>query len=183
MEALLMKNHLVRATGAALAVGAALTWTASTFAQQTTVVAPTVAAPPTHETTTGYAGPNRALIGTGIVTFGLSYIPAVIVAAESSLPADHHLYVPVVGPWLNLGDRPSCGAGRIACDTETTNKVLIAADGVFQGLGVITLVAGFLSPEHHEVVTAKTAPEKPSVQFTPAHMGAGGYGLAALGKF
>ncbi|HZU84567.1 MAG TPA: hypothetical protein VE987_16675 [Polyangiaceae bacterium] len=177
-----MKCHLSRATGAALALGAALACltSAKSSSAETTVVTQPVATP-AAETTSHYV-PNRALIGTGVVTFGLSYIPAVVVAAESPQSADHHLYVPVVGPWLDLGNRPACGVNSIACDTETTNKVLIAADGVFQGLGVIAVVAGFLTPER-EVVTAASAPEKPSVHVTPAQLGAGGYGVAALGKF
>jgi hypothetical protein len=188
-----MKCHLTRARGAALgrvatigAAAAAFTWTSISLAQNTTVVTPAPTMAPVAETRSGYTGPNRALIGTGLVTFGLSYIPAVIVAGESSQSADHHLYVPIVGPWLDLGDRPSCGVGSIACDTETTNKVLIAADGVFQGLGVLAVVAGFLTPEREHVVTLASAPAKPqklSLHLTPAQFAGSGYGVAAFGKF
>jgi hypothetical protein len=170
------------AGGAALALGLALTWTTPSFAQGTTVVT-TQPAAPAETITTGYSGPNRALVGTGLVTFGLSYIPALIIASESGQSSDHHLYVPVVGPWLDLGDRPSCGAGSIACDNETTNKVLIAADGVFQGLGVVAVVVGLLTPEHQEVITTAKAETKPSLHLTPAQFGSGSYGLAAFGKF
>ena len=172
-------GHLTRVTKAAcgaLAATAALTWANASFAQGPDV--------PVVESRS-YAGPNRALLGTGIVTFGLAYIPAVVVAGESNQPADHHMFVPVVGPWLNLGNRPDCGVGNVSCDNETTNKVLIAADGVFQGLGVLAVVGSFLSPEHDQVVTrtASREPEKPSLHFAPAQMGSGGYGLRAFGKF
>jgi hypothetical protein len=165
-------------------VAAALTWTTASLAQETTVVtqpqSATVTATPAPETTETYTGPNRSLIGTGLVTFGLAYIPAVIVAGESSQSADHHMFVPVVGPWLNLANRPGCGPESIACDTETTNKVLIGVDGVFQGIGAITTIVGFLSPEpQHEVVTTS----KPTIHLTPAKIGVGGYGLAAFGDF
>ena len=178
-----MKGHLI-VTGAVGAVAAALTWTTASFAQETTVVAQppsaTVTAAPVAETTETYSGPNRSLIGTGLVTFGLAYIPAVVVASQSPQSPDHHMYVPVVGPWLNLANRPACGPEAIACDTETTNKVLIGVDGVFQGIGALTTIVGFLTPEHeHEVVTTS----KPSVHLSPARMGAGGYGLAAFGNF
>ena len=36
-----------------------------------------------------------------------------------------------------------CGTGNVACDTETTNKVLITVDGVFQAIGAVTTVVGF----------------------------------------
>ncbi len=182
-----MKDHFVPLAGAGAvgAVAAALTWTTASFAQQTTVVAQppsaTVTAAPAPETTETYTGPSRSLIATGLVTFGLAYIPAVIVASESSQSADHHMYVPVVGPWLNLANRPSCGPESIACDTETTNKVLIGVDGVFQGIGAITTVVGFLTPEHEREVVTTTS--KPSLHFSPAKMGAGGYGVAAFGDF
>jgi hypothetical protein len=128
-----------------------------------------------------YNGPNRSLIGTGLVTLGLSYIPAVVVASKSTQPADHHLFVPVAGPWLNLANRPPCGGEGIACDAETTNKVLLGVDGVFQGIGVLTTLAGIFSPEHEAEVVTSTG--KPSVHVSPARMGVGGYGVTAFGAF
>lgn len=168
-----MRGHL-SGRAAVVAVGAALGCVVSTaaFAEEAVV--------PVGETTQSYTGPNRALVGTGLVTFGLSYIPAVIVASQSDQQADHHLYVPVVGPWLDLVNRPACGPESVQCDTETTNKVLIGVDGVFQGIGALTTIVGFLAPEHEtEVVTTS----KPSVHVSPARMGAGGYGLTAFGNF
>ncbi len=174
----------VLAAGAALAcvasstVSSAQQEAAPSLAAKAAVVTPAAVAVP--ETTETYAGPNRALVGTGLVTFGLSYVPALIVASQSNQQADHHLYVPVVGPWLDLVNRPACGPESVACDTETTNKVLIGVDGVFQGIGALTLIAGFLSPEHEsEVVTTG----KPSIHLSPARMGAGGYGVTAFGDF
>jgi hypothetical protein len=174
----------------ALAVGVAVVgWTTASFAQDTTAApapAQTTALsppPPLTEHTTTYAGPNRYMIGTGLITFGVAYLPAVIVAADSSNNVDHHLYVPVVGPWLDLANRPACGPGSISCDNETTNKILIALSGVFQGLGVITTVMGFLVPEHNQTTVTTTGSDKPTVHFTPTQMGAGGYGAAAFGTF
>lgn len=179
----------------ALAVGvAAISWTTASYAQDTTVVQapppppaqPTaiVAGPaPVTETSTGYSGPNRYMIGSGLVVFGLSYIPAVIVAGESSLPADHHLYIPIVGPWIDMGTRPPCGVNNVTCDNETTNKVLLGIDGVFQGLGALTTVFGFLMPEHNHVITTTAAADEPTIHFTPAQVGPSGYGAAAFGTF
>jgi hypothetical protein len=170
-----------------LACTAAASLAASTIARaDTTVVQPApVRYQPVAEAPHGYTGPNRALLVTGLATFGLSYIPAVTVAATSSLDADHHLYVPIAGPWLDLANRPPCEARYTSCDTENVNKVLIGVDGVFQAIGVIAIFTSFLAPEHERtVVTASERPRTPTkVYVTPAHLGPGGYGLAAVGSF
>jgi len=181
-----MNRQSILSGGVFAAAVAAMTWTTASKADTTVVESPpsgtaTVAAAPAAERE-AYTGPNRRLIGSGLVTFGLSYIPAVIVAGTSDTSADHHLYVPIVGPWLDLGDRPGCGgAGNIGCDTETTYKVLLVADGLFQSIGAITTVWGFLTPERREVVTT-AAVDKPTVHVTPTSVGTG-YGLAAFGSF
>lgn len=184
-----MKRHFVIG-GVLISAASVLTYAASSWADTTVVEPPapaaagtTVVAPaaPRGEVRDEYTGPNRRLIGSGLVTFGLSYIPSLIVAGTSDVGADHHLYVPIVGPWLDLGDRPGCGPGHIDCDAETTDKVLLVLDGVFQGLGALTTVTGFLSPERQEVVRTAEA-EKPGVHLAPARV-ASGYGLAAFGKF
>jgi hypothetical protein len=185
-----MKRHLI--VGGVLfgAVSSAVTWAGSSSADTTvveqpapapasnTVVAAPAAAPAAESD--AYTGPNRRLIGSGLVTFGLSYIPALVVAGTSDVSADHHLYVPIAGPWLDLGDRPGCGAGHIGCDTETTYKVLLVFDGIFQAVGAVTTVTGFLSPERHVVTTAKL--NKPSVHVAPSNV-ASGYGVLAFGNF
>jgi hypothetical protein len=111
------------------------------------------------------------MLGSGLTAFGVTYVPSVIVAATSSLPADHHLYVPVVGPWLDLGNRPACGIGWIGCDTETANKVLLIGDGILQGIGVLTTIGAFLAPEH-DVTVVTASDDKPTVHVTPAQFGA-----------
>jgi hypothetical protein len=132
--------------------------------------------------TTGYTGPNRALVGTGLVTFTLSYVPALVIAAESSLPADHHLYIPAAGPWVDLGNRPPCNVSHINCDTESGYKVLLAVDGAFQGIGVLTVLAGFLAPEH-ATTTVIAGSDKPTIHFAPMRMGSDGLGATAYGSF
>jgi hypothetical protein len=180
------RKILSRAVLGSMAASAlvATTWTTSSKADTTVVESNTTTAPApvASESHDSYTGPNRRLIGTGLVTFGVSYIPALIVAGTSDTSADHHLYVPIVGPWLDLGDRPGCGAGHIGCDTETTNKVLLVLDGIFQGVGAVTTVWGFLTPERHEVTTTTAAVDKPTIHVTPASLGTG-YGMAAFGSF
>jgi hypothetical protein len=172
-----------RQTVCAMAAATTLTWTTSTLAQggTTAAVASSPSSPVIAETTTGYAGPNRALLGAGIVTWGVAYIPAVIVAAESPQNADQNLYIPVAGPWIDLGNRPQCG-GRVSCDLEGLNKVLLATDGVFQGIGVLAAAAGFVLPERATTIIVGTN-DTPSVHLMPAQLGSGALGMTAFGRF
>ena len=85
------------------------------------------------------------------------------------------LYVPVVGPWLNLARRDSeCPNGR--CMGDTPNKVLLAVDGVFQGIGVLQVLGGFLFP------TTRTVTQTAGVQVLPS-VGVHQVGLTAVGAF
>jgi hypothetical protein len=131
-----------------------------------------------------YVGPNRAMLSSGLITFGLSYAPAVVVAASSDQSVDHHLYVPVAGPWLDLANRPLCGPGAISCDAETTDKVLLVVDGVFQGIGTVDVLMSFLSPERVTYVTvANHAPARARIRLAPIALGRGAYGVATVGRF
>jgi hypothetical protein len=167
---------------ASLAAGcAALTWSASARAQDESSFPSTL--PPTlaAESAAPYAGPNRVLLGVGVTSFALAYAPAVVVAAESSLTEDKALYAPAAGPWVDLASRPDCGT-RVSCDLEAVDRVLLATDGVFQGLGALAGLAGFLFPEHGaKLVVADGA--KPNLHVTPTRLGGRGYGLVAFGDF
>ena len=104
---------------------------------------------------------------------------AAIVGSESDHQGDKHLYVPILGPWLDLADRGGCdNITNTNCDGETTNKVLLVADGVIQAAGAIEIVAGLLTPTHHHgyVRTAK-------VQVRPRSLGHGNPGLVVFGQF
>jgi hypothetical protein len=136
---------------------------------------PAVVVPPAESNTV-----RTTLITSGLVTFGVAYGSSVVVAATSNHEGDHHLYVPVIGPWLDLANRPGCDVNRTACDNETTNKVLLVVDGIFQGAGAVSLVAGLLTPpaEHNVTVVSDT-----KVHVVPVSFGAGSPGLAAFGRF
>ena len=131
-------------------------------------------------------GPSRALLQSGIWTLGLSYIPAVVVASESERAADRRLYVPVAGPWLDLASRGNCPS-TTACDHETTNKVLIVADGIFQGVGALNIVGAFLFPETRTVTVSSSTHSirTPSLtlRVVPTQVAGRAYGLAAVGSF
>jgi hypothetical protein len=126
-------------------------------------------------------GPNAYLLRSGLFTLGLSYAPALVVAIESDRDADDHLYIPVVGPWLDLANRGDCQGD---CDGETVNKVLLVTDGIFQGLGALQIVAALVFPDTRGGVTVVGG--KPGSDVTmsllPARF-AGGQGLMAVGEF
>jgi hypothetical protein len=133
-------------------------------------------------TRTESTGPDTRTIVGGIVTFGISYGIALGVAAGSDHEGDHHLFVPIAGPWLDLGDRGSCPLSR-SCAAETANRALIVVDGVFQAIGVLTVVSGFLFPMTRDVTTTTTAKSEPTVKIEPVQYAHGGLGLAAVGTF
>jgi hypothetical protein len=158
-------------------------------AAATVVVLPSAAraqeAPPvvtTQETTTEATGPSMAMVGSGVVVFGLSYVPAVVAGSVSGLTADRALFVPIAGPWIDLTQRPACPAAGCS-NREVTDKVLLVADGVFQAIGVLTIVGGLLTTAHETRTVQRAAARGATIHFTPASMGAGGYGMAALGTF
>ena len=94
---------------------------------------------------------NVPVFTTGAVVFGGSYLASVIVADQSSHPGADRLTVPVVGPWLALSDWGSCPVDQPSCDRNTTDKVLLVADGVFQAAGLISMVDALVMPGHHMV--------------------------------
>ncbi len=137
----------------------------------------------TEQTTSQASGPSWAMVGSGVVILGLSYVPALVVGSSSGLDADRSLFVPLAGPWIDLGQRPGCPGGGASCNAETTNKVLLVTDGVFQAIGAITIVGGFLTTAHETTTTVQSASSEPTWRLSPASMGAGGYGVQALGTF
>jgi hypothetical protein len=176
-------------TAAALTLVAGTLWFTSTSrADDATVATPSAAAvvvvqpAPATETvrTTESSGPDMSMLGAGIVTFGISYGVGVAVAATSAHQGDSHLYVPIVGPWLDFADRGNCPQTS-SCGGETVNRVLIVVDGVFQGIGVLSVVSSLIFTK--TTTTTTNATTEPSVQLTPVRYANGGLGLAAVGRF
>jgi hypothetical protein len=136
-----------------------------------------------------YVGPDRSLLRSGVWTLGLSYVPALVVAIQSPLPADRYLYAPVAGPWLDLAHRECT-----TCRQETLNKVLLVTDGIIQGIGSLEIIGSLLFIERASMSAgeegrprvASTSKAKSGsdfrLRFAPRKM-AGGYGLAAVGTF
>ena len=122
---------------------------------------------------------NTELIGSGLVIFGLSYGAAVVVAATSDNEADDRLFIPVVGPWLDLSDRGSCPVDSTSCDSETRNKVLLVIDGVFQAGGITAAIVGVFTPHRTRV----TSTAQKGVKVLPVSMGRGSPGIGVFGRF
>jgi hypothetical protein len=127
--------------------------------------------------------PNRTLLSTGTGLFVLSYGSSVIAGAVSDRDADKNLFIPVVGPWMNLGDR-GCTAAEPCGSNEDVAKAMIITSGVVQGAGILMALGSLIIPESTTVEertrSAKLAEKK--VHVLPISMGAGA-GVGAVGRF
>jgi len=129
--------------------------------------APMVAVPPEPEYREVYNSYNAPVFATGAAVFALSYGASVITAATTdNSRGNDRLYVPVVGPWLALRDRGPCDILRSRCDHETTAKVLLIADGVFQAAGIIGMLDGLLQPSTRRVLVTQKRDTKTRVRPT-----------------
>ena len=152
--------------------GAALAQGSSSQSESTT---PPAAGLPHDVITYEERMPNGSLIGSGLVMFGASYLPSVVVAAESNRRGDTSLYTPVAGPWMNLAQRDSQCRGE-RCANDMPNKVLLVADGLFQGFGALQVLGGFLFP------TTRTVTQTSNVHVLP-NVGSSHVGITAVGSF
>src|SRR5262249_9042189 len=136
-------------------------------------------APPQRYTVTWQeVRPNADLIGGGIAMLGLTYGASIIVGAASDRQSDQFLYVPVAGPWMALANREPCyGPCRPG---ETFNQVLLVADGLLQGAGVLQILGGFLFPEVRTVTRVAEVPK--GVHIAP-QVGLHSVGISAYGAF
>ena len=128
--------------------------------------------------------PNRPMLFTGLGILAATYGASVIVGASSDKDVDKRLYIPVVGPWLDLGQR-DCGLGDCG-QTEDWNQALLIGSGVLQGVGTVLTVASLFAREETDRPanwrSAAAKPVKPTFQITPMSMRAGG-GVGAVGTF
>jgi hypothetical protein len=143
--------------------------------------APPAASAPSQDAPSRVVGPNMGLVGSGLVLLGGAYVPSVVVAAASHLDADRALFVPVAGPWIDLAQRPGC-APNTSCAAENGARVGIVVDGVFQGMGLLGVLAGFVWPAH-ETTKVANVDLAPTLHVSPAQVGGSGYGMIAAGSF
>jgi hypothetical protein len=139
---------------------------------------PRVYAPPPRVITYQETRPNADLIGGGIALFGLTYGTSIIVGAQSDRTSDQFLFVPLVGPWMDLATRESCYG--LCSPGEAANRVLLVTSGLLQGAGVLQILGGFLFPEER-TVTRIVGAER-GVHVAPS-VGPRMVGLTAYGAF
>ena len=185
-----MRQHkgLVYST-ALCAVLAATSWTSASFAQDSDQTLSMPPPPSSSGVESSRSETKDTLLGTGLFLLAVSYLPAVSVAASSTVGADQHLYAPLAGPWLDLAQRPVCSP-PMNCEAEQTNRALLETSGILQGVGAFLTLVGLLTsddeddssrpPPKHVMNDAKASNP---VHVTPAQFGSAGYGIAAFGKF
>lgn len=125
--------------------------------------------------------PNRTLLSTGTGLFVLSYGSSVVAAAVSDRDADKKLFIPVVGPWMDLGDRGCTGAEPCGAN-EDVAKAMVITSGIVQGAGVLMALSSLFIPESTTVSERTRAATKPEVRVLPVSFAAGA-GLGAVGRF
>jgi hypothetical protein len=113
---------------------------------------------------------KTSLILAGSLSVGAMYAASLAVASTSDNPADRYLAIPIAGPWIDLASRDECRAGapaepqlddgestpaptkpstcsaRGAVRDDDASRALLAANGVTQGLGLLSVVTGILIP-------------------------------------
>jgi hypothetical protein len=149
----------------------------ATAASSTPVTAMTSSPSTTGESTVIYnrRTPNKAVLITGTSLLVGTYVTTAALAGGNGSVADKDLYIPIVGPWINIGDRPSSTRSNSTRDT-----LLIAGSGVLQGAGAVMAVASFFIPEKVPVARIQAGTVKMEIMPTAA---AGTAGLGALGTF
>jgi len=128
--------------------------------------------------------PNPTLLNTGIGLFILSYGGSVVAAAVSNRDEDKRLFIPIVGPWMNLAQR-HCSAANPCGATEDVAKAMIITSGVIQGGGLLMAISSLFIPETttvEERTTLSTKRGRPSFRIVPLSYGAGA-GIGAVGRF
>jgi hypothetical protein len=138
---------------------------------------PRFAAVPGHDPPAGYHLEEHARMGVvlaGDVVLTTSYLLSVAVAASSSNSDDRWMFVPVAGPFLDLGWRGHHGCGPY-CDNdsnEVITRVFLPMLGAAQLTGAALLLAGIALPkkefvrDHDDTVSAR-APRLSSWAIVP----------------
>ena len=149
--------------------------TVTTSASDARATLAPASAPLSAERTTLYQTrtPNRFFLYVGGAALAGTYATTAVVAANSGSIGDHDLYLPVVGPWINLASRDSA-------TTSTGDTVLILGSGILQGVGAGMMVASLFIPEKYATATIAAGPVKMNVSPTA---GAGSGGVGAFGTF
>jgi hypothetical protein len=127
--------------------------------------------------------PHPALLKLGITFVTLAYASSVVTAAVSTQSADQNLYIPIVGPWIDIAVR-DCGAGDRCGGTDDVAKSLIVASGMAQGAGLALGLSSLFIEEVVETRRVEPAPAASSseIRVVPLTFAAGA-GFGAVGRF
>jgi hypothetical protein len=123
--------------------------------------------------------PNRAMLITGSAIFLGTYAASATVGAFSDTKGDGNLFIPVVGPWIDVAER-DCKLGQ--CTTrEDVNIAHLIGSGAAQATGIAIAIGSFFV---HERKDGRPAPQPKvaNVQILPMSMRAGA-GIGAFGTF
>ena len=113
---------------------------------------------------------RKGLVIGGAVTFGSMYLLSVLVASTANdIQKDSAtlLYVPVLGPFLQMGKTDS-----------SSGKTILAIDGLAQAAGVAMLIGGLVSPK-----TVLVRNDLAEISVVPMRVGTDGSGAGLVGKF
>jgi hypothetical protein len=139
--------------------------------------------------------PRKGLVISGAIVFGIPYFLSLSVAASSKYEPDRWLYAPLVGPFIDLGNRkencvttPS-GPTRTDtfCQDDSSERFFLMADGLMQAAGATMLIFGFALPQR--LLVRDDAPYVGQARshfawtIAPQRMGRSGYGLGLAGTF
>ncbi len=163
-----------------LAIASALLLVPAVVAAQDPAPLPSLVADPAPPRDDASDKWNAPVFTSGALVFAASYGTSVIVAGSHDHPGDSRLDVPIVGPWLDLADRgPGCPVLSASCGSQTTGKLLLVADGIFQAAGILTMLDGVLATRRHEHVIPTATRD---YQITPTTV-QGDPGIAVSGHF
>jgi hypothetical protein len=114
--------------------------------------------------------PNTPMLVGGAVLLGATYATTAAFVGANGKIGDHDLYIPIVGPWINLADRSCVGD----CPHDDRDKALIVASGIGQGAGALLGLVSFFVPEKVPAARIQAGPVKMIVAPTAGGVGAVG---------
>jgi hypothetical protein len=122
---------------------------------------------------------NMPLMAAGTLLFFGTYLPTAAIGFVGRTD-DKPLIVPVVGPWIALGER-DCDADP--CGNEGLDKALMVTSGILQGAGLVAVALSVFIPPPERGLPGATAKSKSNVHVAPVSIGKGGAGVGAFGVF
>jgi hypothetical protein len=144
--------------------------------------------------------PRKGLVVSGPIIFGIPFVLSASVGASSQFDPDRWLYLPVIGPFADLGARGSqCTRSTLGVSPGTTNttescvddsgaRFGLMLDGLLQTAGATMFILGLALPTH--LLVRDDAPYRGSIggipvawTVRPVTMGRAGYGLGIDGIF